>query len=92
MVTLFTGLALIFMMGGFAVAPKNFHAALGNMLLALAVSIMVMKPSAAKLVAIAAKETYEMSEVTPHLKKLQASQGILHLLWLMNLVLMLIRF
>lgn len=91
LVTLLTGLGLIFLMGGFKAAPLNFHIALGNMLVAIAVSAAIVKPASAKLVEIAARPELDRASVPPLLKKLQISQGILHTLWLANLVLMLVR-
>lgn len=91
LVTLLTGLILIFLMGGFKVAPLNFHIALGNMLVAVAVSAAVMTPASKKLVELGARPDLDRESASALLKKLQIGQGILHLLWLANLVLMLVR-
>ncbi len=91
LVTLLTGLGLIFLMGGFKVAPLNFHIALGNMLVATAISAAMLKPAAAKLVELGARPELDRAGVASLLKKLQIGQGILHLIWLANLVLMFVR-
>jgi high-affinity Fe2+/Pb2+ permease len=89
--TLATGLCLIFMMGGFAVAPKNFHIALLLLLVALIFSATFMRPRGVKLGALAKKEPLDKEGAMALIKKLAMGQGILHLLWLCTLTLMFVR-
>jgi hypothetical protein len=90
LLTLATGLALIFMMGGMAVAPLNYHMALGLMLGAIVVSSVLMRPSGAKLMEVAQAETLDKARAASLIKKLAMGQGILHLMWLVTLTLMLV--
>lgn len=92
LLTLVTGIALIFNAGGFASITKNFHAALGLMVLALVVSFTVMKPATGKLVAAVQKEPIDEAAVEAARKKLAMGSGILQTLWLVLLVLMFYRF
>lgn len=91
LVTIGTGLCLIFLMGGFAVAPLNFHMALGIMLVAVLFSALFMRPATVKLVKLAQAEPFDPSGARSQIKKLAMGQGILHLLWVVTLVLMLVR-
>lgn len=90
--TIATGVALIFNMGGFAVAPKNFHTALLVMLGAIAVSLSLLKPAAARIEAQAKSDNIDQAVVSVAIKKMAMGQGILHLLWIILLVLMFVRF
>jgi hypothetical protein len=90
--TLLTGIALIFFIGGFAAAPKNFHAALGVLLLAMLFSFLWMRPNTVKLVQSSLKNPIDRSGADAALKKLGMGGGILHLAWLINLTLMFYRF
>ena len=89
--TLWTGLSLIFVIGGFKAAPLNIHIALALMLGAVAISVTIMRPNMGRLVALSSAPHLDTSTVKRHIKKLAMGQGLLHLLWLCILVLMLVR-
>lgn len=91
MMTLMSGVMLILKMGGMAVAPINYHIALGLMLVAVAVSAIIMRPNGMKVLALAQNESFDPRSVDPLIKKLAMGQGILHLLWVVILLLMLFR-
>lgn len=90
-IVLQTGLALIFVIGGFKAAPLNIHIAFMIMLGAMALSITVMRPTSARLVDLSKAETLDKVGISKSLKKLAMGQGILHLAWIIILVLMLVR-
>jgi hypothetical protein len=92
MVTLMSGLGLIFLGGGFAIVPKNFHAALLVMLGAFAISISVMRPNTMRLVEASQKEPIDEAAARQAIGKLGMGSGILHALWLVILILMFVRF
>jgi len=93
MMTLFTGIMLLATrVEGFGKSPKNYHAALGLMLLAFALSLFVMRPASAAILGEAKKEAPSTEALSQHLKRLSMGQGILHLLWVVVLILMLVRF
>lgn len=89
--TLATGLGLIFAMGGFKSVPFTIHIALTLMLLAIGVSAALIKPSTARLVQFAQAEALEKEKVGSAIKKIAMGSGILHLIWITNLTLMLLR-
>lgn len=91
LLTLATGLALIFMSGGFGAVPLNFHMALTAMLVALVVAAVLIRPATTKLAQIAVKETLDRQGALALTKRLAMGTGILHLLWLIMLTLMLVR-
>jgi uncharacterized membrane protein len=88
LMTLWTGVALIFMLGGFARAPINFHIALTLMLVAIACNLVFIRPSLSKLVREGENPEPSATVVALALKKISMGQGILHLIWITNLVLM----
>lgn len=90
--TLLTGIGLIFVAGGFAAVSKNFHAALGLMLVAVGLSVAIMRPNTAKLVAAAQAQPSDRGAAEAALKKLAMGSGVLHLLWVILLALMFYRF
>jgi hypothetical protein len=90
--TLLTGLALIFIAGGFGRVPFNFHIALLVMLVAFAVVGALVRPSITKIVALSNMETLDKDAALQLIKKQAMGTGIVHLLWLVNLVLMLVHF
>jgi hypothetical protein len=92
MLTLLSGLGLIFLGGGFAIVPKNFHAALALMLVAFGVSLTVMRPNTLRLVDASLKEPIDEPAARAALRKLGMGSGILHALWLTMLTLMFVRF
>ncbi len=89
---LLTGVGLIFTIGGFAAAPKNFHLALGLILVAIIFSFAWMKPNTDRLVASAAGDSVDSAAADAAMKKLAMGSGILHTLWLGILLLMYIRY
>ncbi len=93
MATLLTGVVLLATrLEGFGKSPKTFPAALGLMLGAVVLSIFLMRPTALAILGEARKETPDSRAISAFLKRLAMGQGILHLLWVVILVLMLIRF
>jgi len=92
LVTLLTGIALIFVMGGFGSVATHIHAALGVMILAVAFSAAVMRPNSAKLVAAAQAQPADRTAAESALKKLAMGSGVLHLLWVILLTLMFYKF
>lgn len=89
--TIATGLGLIFMLGGFARAPINFHIALALMLGAIGFSSVFMRPRAMKLLSVAKTEPFDKDLALGTIKKMAMGQGILHLLWVTTLTLMFVR-
>ena len=90
--TLLTGLALIFLAGGFGRVPLNFHVALLIMLVALVVVAVLVRAPITQIVRLAEVETLDKDAALKHIKKQAMGTGILHLLWLVNLILMLVHF
>lgn len=91
--TLATGVALIFLMGGFAVAPLNFHMALGLMFLALFVGLVVVRPQVQSIVkrTTNASAPADSEAIRSAIRRIAMGQGIQHLLWLGMLTLMFYR-
>jgi uncharacterized membrane protein len=93
MMTLVTGVVLLATRAeGFGKSPKNYHAALGLMLGAVLLSVLLIRPAASGILAEARKEAPSTGAITALLKRLAMGQGIMHLLWVVVLVLMLVRF
>jgi len=93
MMTLMTGVVLLATrLEGFGKSPKNFHAALGLMLGAVVLSLFLIRPTSVAILGEARKEAPSADTLTALLKRLSMGQGIMHLLWVVMLVLMLIRF
>lgn len=93
LVTLLSGVVLLATRTeGFGASPKNFHAALGLMLVSVLVSAFVLRPTGQAILAEAQKEVPHSERIGALLKRLGAGQGILHLLWVVLLVLMFVRF
>jgi hypothetical protein len=90
-VTLLTGLALIFLAGGFAQVPLNYHMALGILLGAIAISSVLVRPTVTKLAGLAQAENLDKDAALQLIKRLAMGTGILHLLWVITLVLMFVR-
>lgn len=91
LLTLATGLALIFMTGGFAQVSLNFHIALAVMLAAIVVSSVLVRPSVMKLAGLAQAENIDKDAARSLIKRLAMGIGIVHLLWLITLTLMFVR-
>jgi|GEM_PF-576416 len=86
--TLWTGVGLIFLMGGFGQAPLNFHIALTLMFVAIGSNLIFIRPSIGKLIVESDKPQFDPNVVARALKKISMGQGILHLIWITNLALM----
>jgi uncharacterized membrane protein len=93
MTTLLTGVILLATrLEGFGKSPKNYHAALGVMLVAVVISVVLIRPATAGILVQAQKESPDAQAIGALLKRLGMGQGIMHLMWVVTLVLMLIRF
>lgn len=90
-VTLSTGVALIFTVGGFGAVPVPIHIALLLMLGAVAVSATILRPSLARAVSLGETEPFDRDQAQASIKKIAMATGIVHLLWIVNLILMLFR-
>ena len=87
MMTLFTGVALIFMSGGFAVVPKTYHIALTLMLASVGWVMFLLAPAVKAL-----KQVPLSNGAAPvKLGKVAMGTGVLHAVWLVLLVLMFVR-
>lgn len=86
--TLFTGIGLIFLSGGFAVVPKNFHIALTLMLAALGWVLLGVVPRVKRAFGIASAVEFDPKAFAAAAGKVGMSTGIVHALWLVILVLM----
>jgi hypothetical protein len=87
--TILSGLALIFVRGGFAAMPPRIHIGLALALVAALVGGLGAGRTFAKINTML--ETRPPSEALPLAKKLSAYAGVFQLLWLVVLVLMLWR-
>lgn len=93
MMTLMTGVVLLATrLEGFGKSPKNFHAALGLMLGAVVLSLALIRPTSMAILGEARKEAPDKNVFLALLKRLAMGQGIMHLLWVVVLVLMFVRF
>jgi hypothetical protein len=92
LLTLVTGIGLIFERGGFKQVAPNFHMALGVMLLAVLFSVLWMKPAASRLVAATEPDPVDRAAFNKQLGRLGMGSGIMHAIWLGLLVLMFVRF
>ena len=90
--TLLSGLALVFERGGFAVLSTNFHIALSLMIAALVFGFSWMRPNTAKLVQATQQEPIDTEGAEKAIKRLAMGGGILHSAWAVLLVLMIYRF
>lgn len=91
LLTFATGLVLIFMMGGFARVPVNFHMALGIFLGAIALSSILLRPTVTKLADLAQAETTDKDAARKLIARLAMGTGLVHLLWIVTLALMFTR-
>jgi hypothetical protein len=90
--TLLSGLGLIFKNGGFGAVTVNFHIALGLILVMIALGFGFIKPTGAKLAAAAAKANDPKApEVAALLSKLGIGLHVIQMLWFTILVLMFVK-
>ncbi len=86
--TLFTGIALILLSGGFGIVPKNFHIALTLMLATLGWVMLGLVPRVKSLDGLAAASHFDRAQFTASVGKVGMGTGIIHALWIVILVLM----
>jgi hypothetical protein len=92
--TLVTGVVLVFDLGGFGAIPASYHLALTLILVMLALSLVLLRPTGAKLQALANDPSFRLPDETARslVKRLTIGSGVMQLLWLVILVLMYYRF
>jgi len=86
LVTIATGVALIFLHGGFKAVSPRIHAGLGLTLVAFVAGIALEVPAIAKI--RAAVERSALGEAQPLVKRVVVGAMIEHACWLATLVLM----
>lgn len=88
LLTFATGLALIFYKGGFKTVPPTIHAAMGLILVMIAIGTFFLKPAGKKIGAAIDQgdDAWRAS-----LKPFAMGHGIMSLLWVVILVLMFIK-
>lgn len=87
MMTLFTGVGLIFLSGGFAVVPKTYHIALTLMLAAVAWVMFLLAPAVKALKQVQVGP----SNSAVNVGRVAMGTGVVHAIWLVLLVLMFVR-
>ena len=90
--TLGTGVNLIFTLGGFANVRSNIHAGLGLSLLIFAVGLGLSMPTWRRIRAILSDAGGDLAEAKRLSRRLGMFTGIEHLLWLIVLVVMVMKF
>lgn len=90
--TLVSGLSLIFNMGGFGNVRKVIHAGFGLTLLSFAVGLALSMPTWRRIATLLRREDGAMDETRRLAKRFAMFTGIEHLLWVVVLVLMVFRF
>lgn len=88
-VTIGSGLGMIFAIGGFAAIGPRIHAGLTFALVTLGVELFLLRPAVAKLVS--ALDRGDGRELPPMTKRIAMVSGITHALKLVILVLMVFR-
>ncbi len=91
LVTLASGITLIFLAGGFGSVPLNFHIALTLMLVAIVISSVLVRPTVTRLAQVSLKEPIDKEAALGLVKRIAMGTGILHMLWLVMLTLMFVR-
>lgn len=87
--SLVTGLVLVFNQGGFSAVAPTIHVSLTLVIVMLGISFGLMKPTGGKLLAAAESWSDQTpTAVAPLLKRMAMGGGILQLLWMVVLVLM----
>lgn len=89
-VTIVSGLAMIFALGGFKAISPRIHAGFGLAIVTLAVEIILLKPAVSRLGG--ALESGDGRELRPMAGRIGMFAGITHALKLVILVLMVFRF
>ena len=89
-VTIASGIGMVFALGGFKAVQPRIHAGMGLAILTLAVEIMLLKPAAARLGE--ALDSGDGRELRPTAGRIAMFSGITHALKLVTLVLMIFRF
>ena len=89
--TLISGVALIFYRGGFGKVTPNFHIALTVMVVALAISAILLGPAVKRVSTLAEAETLDRPAIDQGIKRVAMFMGILDLLWTVMLTLMFVR-
>jgi uncharacterized membrane protein len=93
LLALVTGVGLIFLTyGGFKGLPKNYHAALGLVLIGNAVRALIIGRTVKALNSAAWQPDWTPDAATPGIKRVAMGVGINHLIWMSTLVLMYVRF
>ncbi len=92
MLTVLSGINMVFTMGGFGNVGHNIHAGLGLSLLIFAVSLGLSMPTWRRIRAILGTEAGDLGEARKLAGRLGMFTGIEHLLWLVVLVLMVMKF
>ena len=83
-----TGVALIFVRGGFAAVPKSYHMSMTLMLVLVGVVWVVLRPACVALSAQAASEPVDDVLAVKLIKKVAMATGIMQLIWSVLLLLM----
>jgi hypothetical protein len=89
--TIASGLGLLFAHGGFAAVPPRIHAGLLLTMIALAIEVVVLGPTWARMTGLFEGDAKE-GEIASAKKRFAALSGVLHLLRFATLVLMVYRF
>ena len=86
LLTLITGVAPIFVNGGFKAMPPHYPAANGLVILVVAFGFLFIRPAVAGVVKAA--EAHDDTRATSLIKRIAMGSGIVQLVWLVTLVLM----
>lgn len=86
--TLLTGVGLIFVKGGFSGVSKSYHISLTLMLVLVVVGVALLRPTVDKIAAAADAATIDAAAAGKLVKRLAMGTGIVHLLWAVLLFLM----
>lgn len=92
LITLVTGVLLIFMGGGFGAVTPNFHIALTLMLAAIGLSTFFTAPNMKRLVQLSHVSPLDQATAEPLIGRVGLGVSLSHALWVVILVLMLYRF
>jgi hypothetical protein len=90
--SLFSGVVLVFLNGGFGVVTKNYHVALALMWLLLGVQFFVTGPAIRRSKRLAEADVLDPAAVLESARRVGLGVGAGHALWTMILVLMFERF